>query len=183
MNFYYETPRLILRLAQPEEAPAVLNFYSQDKELFERFEGEHIPLFYTVEFHQENLSQELNLAYKMSHIRFYVYLRSNPSQIIGTICFHNIQPVLYSSCEVGYKFASAYHHQGYASEALEKAIDAIFSDGGIHRIMAWVAPDNEASLKLLRSLGFQLEGINKDRAFLNGKWQDHLQFSLISPIR
>ena len=183
MNFTYETTRLIMRIVPPAEAQDVLEFYSGDRELFERYEGEHVPQFYTREFQKENLQQEYNMACKQVHVRFYVYLKESPAHIIGTVCFHNIQKILYSSCEVGYKFSRAYHHRGYATEALEKGIDIMFSELGLHRSMAWVGLDNTPSIQLLTSLGFQFEGINRERALLHNQWVDHAQYSLISPLK
>jgi RimJ/RimL family protein N-acetyltransferase len=48
--------------------------------------------------------------------------------------------------------------------------------------MAWVLPDNIPSQRLLTSLGFEFEGINRDRLFMHNRWYDHAQYSLISPL-
>lgn len=182
LDFRYETPRLILRVLEPKDAEDVLQFYMEDKEIFEKFEGAHNDQFYTIEYQKENLRAEYNLAYKLMHLRYYVFLKEDPDHIIGTICFHNIVQAPYSSCEVGYKFSSAYHHQGYAAEALEKLIDAVFTDMKLHRVMAWVVPENIPSIRLLEGLGFQYEGISRDHAMLSGKWTDHGQYSMLSPL-
>lgn len=182
LEFRYETPRLILRVLEPHHAEDVLQFYKEDKEIFELYEGEHNDQFYTKEYQMEALRAEYNLAFKLMHLRYYVFLKADPNHIIGTICFHNIVQAPYSSCEVGYKFSSAYHHQGFASEALEKMIDEVFTDLKLHRVMAWVVPDNTASIQLLEGLGFEREGISRHHALLNGKWTDHVQFSMISPL-
>ncbi len=181
MQFQYETSRLILRILQPQEAERVLDFYLEDKEIFELYEGAHNDQFYTIDYQRENLRAEYNLAYKLMHLRYFVFLKEDPEHIIGTVCFHNIVQAPYSCCEVGYKFSSAYHHQGYAAEALEKLMDAAFTELKIHRIMAWVVPDNQASVRLVEGLGFVYEGISHHHAFLNGKWTDHAQYAMISP--
>jgi ribosomal-protein-alanine N-acetyltransferase len=182
MIFEYQTNRLILRILGPDAAPSVLNFYLNDRELFEQFEGERVPQFYTVKFQRETLHQEYNLTCRGLHVRFYVFLKEDPHTIIGTVCFHNIQSYMYSCCELGYKFSSAFHHHGYALEAVEKGIDLIFTDFHLHRIMAWVLPDNIPAQRLLTSLGFEFEGINRDRLFMHNRWYDHAQYSLISPL-
>lgn len=181
MLFEYETNRLILKILKPDAAPLVLDFYLRDRELFERFEPDRVPQFYTVSYQKNILKCEYNLAFKLSNIRFYVFLKGCPNTIIGTVCFHNIVPNLYSSCEVGYKFSSAFHHQGYASEAIEKGIDIMFSELGLHRIMAWVLPENQPSIRLLESLGFQRQGISREFLYMHGQWTDHAQYYLLSP--
>ncbi len=182
MLFIYETNRLILRILGPDAAPQVLHFLLKDQELFERYEGERVPQFYSIKFQRNTLQQEYNLACRGLHVRFYVFRKEDPGTIIGTVCFHNIQTFLYSCCELGYKFSSEYHHRGYASEAVEKGIDVMFTELRLHKIMAWAIPNNTPSVRLLQSLGFQLEGISRDRLYMHNCWYDHAQYSLISPL-
>lgn len=180
MLFEYQTDRLILKIIRPEQAAQVLDFYFRDKELFEKYEPERIQGFYTLERQKQIAAFEFNSAVKGSMFRYYVYRKQAPDQIIGTICFHHIQGGFSSSCEIGYKFSSAYHHMGYATEALGTITDLIFSDMRLHRIMAWALPDNEASARLLQRVGFCYEGICRDYLFLHGAWRDHAQYSLIN---
>lgn len=183
MLFEYETNRLILKVLKPDWAPSVLDFYLRDKELFETYEPDRIPKFYTVSHQKTLLKCEYNLAFKQQTIRYYVFLKSNPNQIIGTICFHNIMKTLYSSCELGYKFSSEFHHQGYATEAISHGLDMIFSELGLHRVIAWVLPENEPSLRLLARIGFIQEGVCRSMLPMKGQWRDHIQLSLISPLQ
>ena len=70
---------------------------------------------------------------------------------------------------------------GYATETLNLITQMIFREMGLHRIMAWVLPENKSSARLLDRVGFTLEGISRDYLFLHGKWRDHAQYSMISP--
>ncbi|MCM1106171.1 MAG: GNAT family N-acetyltransferase [Blautia sp.] len=180
MQFEYKTERLILKIVRPEAAEQVLDFYLRDKELFERYEPERIPGFYTVEKLRQLTALEYNAAIKGNIFRFYIYRKGHAEQIIGTICFHDIQKGA-SRCEIGYKFSSEYHHKGYATEALCAITQAIFRELGLHRIMAWALPDNVASARLLARVGFTYEGISRDFLFIQGRWRDHAQFSMINP--
>ena len=49
MLFAYETERLLLKIIKPDQADAVLDFYMRDKELFENFVADRMPIFYTRE--------------------------------------------------------------------------------------------------------------------------------------
>ena len=58
MFFQYETPRLLLKVLRADCAPQVLDFYNRDKELFEMYEIDRVPDFYTVKHLQKVLRYE-----------------------------------------------------------------------------------------------------------------------------
>lgn len=180
MNSEYETERLMLKILKPDQAPQVLDFYLRDKELFEKYEFDRLPDFYTAKYQKQVLVFENKMMKQGSLYRFYVFRKEDPMQIIGTISFHHISQGYFSSCEIGYKFSSAFHHRGYACEAMRKIVGLIFDEIGLHRIVAWVQPDNEPSIRLLESVGFKREGICRDYLKLHGMWTDHAQYSLLS---
>jgi len=180
MLLQYETQRLILKIIGPDYARDVLQFYFDDKELFEKYETDRSPNFYT-EGHQHNILQvEYGLALKMQQIRFYVFLKERPNHIIGTVCLYHVSNI-YSSAELGYKFSSKFHHKGYASEAVEKLIDIAFMELNLHRITAHVQEENLSSIRLLEGLGFESEGVCRDYLYLHGAWRNHIQYSLLTP--
>ncbi|MCI5920000.1 MAG: GNAT family N-acetyltransferase [Roseburia sp.] len=181
MDFCYETERLVLRILNTNEAKKVLDFQLRDRELFEKYEPDRPDSFYTIRHQEALLKCEYKLALSLSTVRFYVFLKEDPTTIIGTVCFHNILRNVYACTEVGYKFSSAYQHHGYAREALEKGISIMFTDLGLHRINARVALDNTPSIHLLESLSFRYEGIECDSIFLHGEWVDHMRYGLIRP--
>lgn len=182
MNCTYETERLILRVLRAENAPAVLQFYLDNRALFEQYEAARPDNFYTTRYQKTLLNAEYNLAFKLSAVRFYVFLKDAPEQIIGSICFRNITRAMLQSCEVGYKFDARFHHQGYAFEALTQGIDIIFQDVKLHRIVANVMPSNLPSIRLLENLDFSYEGLERQSALICGKWQDHARYALLNPI-
>jgi ribosomal-protein-alanine N-acetyltransferase len=179
MLFQYETDRLILRILKPDAAGAVLDFFLRDRAYFEQYEPDRLPHFYTPAFQKTMLRFEYNAAVKLISVRFYVALKTDPDVLIGTVCFHNIQRNIYDSCEIGYKFSTAYQHQGYASEAIEKVLEVIFCDLKLHRVMAMALPDNYPSTRLLERLGFTFEGISREHLLLHGEWRDHAQYCLL----
>ena len=98
MKFIYETDRLILKLLGEDDAPAVLQFYKQNRNVFEPYETIHPEQFYTVAYQRTLMNCELSLTLKHSLIRFYIFRRENPDEIIGTLCFRNINRSTYYSC-------------------------------------------------------------------------------------
>lgn len=179
MLLQYETNRLILKVLGPDYSADVLRFYNSDKELFERYETDRSPNFYT-DGHQRNiLHAEYGLFLKQTLTRFYVFLKEQPDIIIGTVCLYDIS-IPFSRADLGYKFSSAYQHKGYASEAVEKLIDVAFTELDLHRLCARVQAENLPSIRLLEGLGFEREGICRGYMRMRGKWIDHLQYSLIA---
>lgn len=178
----YQTDRLILKILTPNYYKEVLEFQINNRSLFEKYEPTRPQNFYTFSYQQNLLKCEYKLALKLSTVRFYAFTKENPYTIIGTVCMHNIIRAAYECCEIGYKFDTAWQHQGYAHEALEKVISIAFNELNLHRIFARVAPDNFSSIRLLLSLNFIEEGIERSSIQIQGKWTDHIRYALIRPL-
>lgn len=82
-------------------------------------------------------------------------------QLIGAIGFHGA-PDDQGRLEVGYRIEPEYRRRGFTREAVCGMFDWAAAEGGIHRFIASVRPDNEASLGLVRSLGFVQTGTQID---------------------
>lgn len=181
MEMYYETDRLILRLLHESSAPEVLDFYMRNKNIFEIWEPDRPRNFYTVEYQAALLKCEFELAAKMNAVRFWIFPKTQPDKIIGTVSFQSVMRSVFQSCSIGYKLDSDYWHQGYATEALQAAISIVFREFKLHRIEALVLPENDPSIQLLERLGFVFEGVCHSCIFLHSHWTDHLRYSLICP--
>lgn len=177
----YITERLALKILGKDAAPMVLSFYSENKEHFEIWEPARSPNFYTLAYHKTSLFAEHKLMSDGRQIRFWIFLKDNPNEIIGTVCFQNFLGEPYKSCTIGYKIGQQYLRNGYASEAIKKGLEIIFDDYHIHRVEAYIMPDNIPSQKLVEKLSFCFEGISHSYAHINGKWQDHKRYSIINP--
>jgi ribosomal-protein-alanine N-acetyltransferase len=66
-------------------------------------------------------------------------------------------------------------------EALQALVRYAFEDLKLHRIMANYMPANERSGRLLRRIGFVVEGYARDYLHLDGAWRDHILTSLTNP--
>ncbi|WP_234923777.1 GNAT family N-acetyltransferase, partial [Aeromonas veronii] len=71
--------------------------------------------------------------------------------------------------------------QGVMREVLSAAIDYLFREHDLHRIMACYMPANQRSGALLERLGFEREGFARAYLMINGRWEDHILTSLINP--
>lgn len=57
---------------------------------------------------------------------------------------------------------------------VQRSIEFMEENLGIHRIMANYMPRNQRSAKLLKRLGFVVEGYAREYLMINGVWEDHV---------
>ena len=78
------------------------------------------------------------------------------------------------ACTLGYSIDRDAQGKGLMFEALTEALRHVFDGLGMHRVMANYMPINERSGRLLRRLGFQVEGYARDYIYIHGSWCDHI---------
>ncbi|WNR44514.1 GNAT family N-acetyltransferase [Paenibacillus roseipurpureus] len=85
------------------------------------------------------------------------------SEILGTIMIMptrgNFEDTPLFPLSVGYELKAEHWNKGIMSEALQAVLDFTRTHVGARRIQAEVYPENAASLRLLKKLGFQEEGL------------------------
>ena len=130
----------------------------------------------------------------LSEIRSFVrYLRSRiragyPSSwvvtlketgtVIGTIGF-----IWYSdenrSAELGYSFSRKYWNRGYATQALQAVIDAVFHSVPVNRLEAQHDVRNPASGRVMEKCGLRKEGVLRNRILNKGEYVDAALYALL----
>jgi ribosomal-protein-alanine N-acetyltransferase len=181
MYYTCETERLILKILNKDAAPMVLDLYKENKASFECWEPKRPTNFYTLNYQKASLSIEAHQMSEGKLLRYWIFLKNNQKKIIGSVCFHDFLMSPYLCCSLGYKLDHKYVHYGYAYESIKKAIDIIWQDYHIHRIEAFIMPNNKPSLRLIIRLHFIYEGITYSYACINGKWTDHKRYAIINP--
>jgi RimJ/RimL family protein N-acetyltransferase len=83
--------------------------------------------------------------------------------------------------EIGYILNRNYWRRGYMLQALEAVIDFAFGTLKLHRLEADVDPENAGSLGILEKLGFEREGLFRDRWLSYGEWVDSVMLGLVKP--
>lgn len=181
MNFEYTTERLQLKILSSTDASMVLDFYTKGRRIFDPVEADKSPEYYSLEFQKNNLSAEQKGFMSGMYMRYFWFLKDRPDEIIGTCSFSNIHHFPYNSAIIGYKLLPFFQKCGFAIEALECLINAVFTQHHLHRIEAYVLPDNTDSIKLLDRLGFVNECLCRQVIYLNGAYRDHFRYVLINP--
>lgn len=83
-----------------------------------------------------------------------------------------------STAEVGYSVVSAHRGRGVATEAVALLVEEGFVRGGLRRIRAYCVPENAASRAVLRSNGFEDDGILPHGATVQGQPVDVIAYTL-----
>ena len=101
--------------------------------------------------------------------------------MLGHVNFSTIVRGAWHCCNLGYDLDAARQGQGLMTEALEAAIAFVFESWNLHRIQANYVPTNERSGKVLRRLGFTVEGYARDYLLIGGAWRDHVLTARTNP--
>ena len=173
-----DTARLIIALPQAEDARQALPFFTSNREHFAPWRPPEPEQFLT----QGYWDGQIPLAHANfeagTQIRFWIWAKDDPSQMIGTIGFSQIFRGPFSSCMMGYQIGHSYEGKGLMCEALQAAIRYMFIEQRLHRIAAGYRPENVRSGRLLSRLGFSIDGFSKKYLFIDGDWRDHVLTSL-----
>jgi ribosomal-protein-alanine N-acetyltransferase len=175
------TERLLLRPAVPADIPAILQFFGDNAAFFKPF-FPTLPDTYLTEAHWRwQIAQHQQELRDDRGLKMFVFPQDAPTVIIGNVNFSNFVRGAAHFCHLGYNLAQSAQSLGYMSEAVRAACDYVFAELGMHRIMANYMPHNQPSGRLLRRLGFVVEGYARDYLRINGRWEDHILTSLINP--
>lgn len=170
---FITTNRLILTLVTPEVMDYVWLHYK---------EGEQMAFFSvdTVEeLDFERKKYQLGLSTHDKTFRYFQISEKGSSKIIGWCGYHTWY-LKHFRAEIGYGlFDDHYKEKGFMTEALTPIIAYGFSEMQLHRIEAFVGPNNSPSLNLMRKFGFTQEGQLRQHYLKDGKFEDSVVFSLL----
>jgi RimJ/RimL family protein N-acetyltransferase len=105
--------------------------------------------------------------------------RKDGGELLGTCTLFNLHKANMRA-EIGYCLRSAFWGQGYMGEALSALIDHSFRVLLLRRLEADVDPKNASSLRILGRMGFQREGLLRERWNVGGEIQDSVLLGLLA---
>jgi [ribosomal protein S5]-alanine N-acetyltransferase len=105
-------------------------------------------------------------------------VRMADDQLIGTCTLFD-RHAGSRRAEIGYALAQAAWGQGYMHEALVALLHHGFEAWDLHRVEADIDPRNEASARSLQRLGFQPEGLLRERWIVDGQLCDTAYYGLL----
>lgn len=176
-----DTPRAVVRLAGVEDVPAVLRYYTENRERLRAFDPERPDFFYEERFWRIQVRQNAEDFVADRALRLFLFPKDDPGRVIGNIAFSNFVRGVGQYCTLGYSIDADYEGAGYMAEGLRAALDFTFGVLHFHRVEANYMPHNQRSGRLLRRLGFTVEGYSRDYLRINGRWEDHVRSALLNP--
>lgn len=99
-------------------------------------------------------------------------------RLVGQLTVGGITWGSLRSAHIGYWVDQRVAGHGLAPLGVALACDYCFDHLELHRIEIVIRPENAASLRVPRKLGFREEGMRPAYLHINGAWRDHLVFAL-----
>lgn len=174
------TERVRLCSIARADAEALLAFQIENRAHLQPWEPLRGPEFFTLPAVEQRLA--LMEQQMTDGVALHLLLRGRiTGAVLGECNFTNIVRGPFQACFLGFSIGSRYEGRGLMSEALGAAIEHVFNQYRLHRIMANHRPENLRSGKLLTKLGFEREGLARAYLKINGEWADHVLTSRINP--
>lgn len=149
--------------------------YSLKPELYEHLEFNPFTTFDETKHYLEKLIERSN----KNTGRYFFIKMVDENKVVGSIGYNEYNTYR-KSAEIGYGLSPDYWGKKIFSKASHLLLKHMFFELGVHRVMAKTSICNVPSIKGLLSRGFKQEGQLRDFYFIDGKWIDAVQFSLLS---
>ena len=169
----FSTKRLILRLVEKGDLPALLEVNGDD----EVFRYTPRSSWKSPADAKAWFSRIMGHRKSGATIQFVVILRET-ARPIGTLAlFHFDEDV--GSAEVGYVLGRAHWGKGLMTELLAALVRFGFNKLGLKRIVAELDPRNIGSVKVLERTGFTREGLRRRDYFCKGEVTDTALYAML----
>jgi len=171
----FNTDRLFLRPVNIEDKPSIYK-YRSDPET-NRYQSSAIHTMDDMDDFFQKISSEINIPGTWFQ---YAIIQKDSNLLIGDIGVHFLETSDNRQVEIGYTLDKNFRGKGYASEAVIKIVNYLFSHLNKHRIIASIDPANTDSIKLIERLGFRKEAYFVESLFLQGKWVDDVIYAILA---
>lgn len=158
--------------------PEIINYFYQKKDYLAPWQPLWHSNFLTQEFWQQQVEENFKEFQSDRSLKLFIFKSTHPTEIIGQVNFNNFVRGAAQFCYLSYSLAEIEQGKGYMAEVLQAAINYVFQELNMHRVMANYIPQNRRSGNVLKKLGFVVEGYAREYLFINGQWQDHVLTSL-----
>lgn len=166
---------IFLRALEPEDLEFVYAI-ENDEAIWEVSNTQTPYSKFLIRQYLENAHQDI---YEAKQLRLAI-CKNQTSEAIGLIDLFDFDPKN-SRAGVGIIIQNDEdRNNGYGKEALELVINFSFTQLQLHQLYANIQTENDASIKLFSTFGFQKIGVKRDWTFSKGKFLDEAIFQLIN---
>ena len=173
-----DTDNLRLAVLRKSEAARVTEYLQNNRDFHKQFSQTHTDDYFTVSTQKKYLAYDCNSFLEGSLLPLWITLKDD-NKIIGRVSFFNFAYGGMMSCACGYHLDKDHTGKGYMTEALKSAMAFVFDEYKMHRIEAFIVPENEPSLNLVKRVGFHYEGKRNSYMHINGRYRDHEAFYML----
>jgi len=173
-----DTDNLRLAVLRKSEAARVTEYLLNNRDFHKQFSQTHTDDYFTVSTQKKYLAYDCNSFLEGSLVPLWITLKDD-NKIIGRVSFFNFAYGGMMSCACGYHLDKDHTGKGYMTEALKSAMAFVFDEYKMHRIEAFIVPENEPSLNLVKRVGFHYEGKRNSYMHINGRYRDHEAFYML----
>ncbi len=131
-----------------------------------------------------------SFAHRVRHFRstarkdeaypFFIFKADHHRTLLGGVTVSNIRRGIAQTATLGYWIGEPYANQGFMAEAVRLVSGFCFDQLNLHRLEAACLLHNAPSARVLEKNGFEQEGVAKKYLKINGQYQDHLLFALLT---
>lgn len=105
------------------------------------------------------------------------FILTKENEQIGYVGLFSISSI-HRNAEFGIIIDPKYQGNGYGMVGCRLAIDYSFSTLNLHKLYLLVDQENKHAIHLYKKVGFQVEGVLKEKFFVNGTYRDALYMSI-----
>jgi len=117
-----------------------------------------------------------------SYYRIWAVADAKTDDCIGLVNYHDGH-IRSKRVAIGYIINPARQRQGVGTEAVSAMLDFCFAELGLHRVQAYIHPNNIASRTLVEKLGFCYEGLLRDNLRVGDAWRSDMLYALLETDR
>lgn len=172
--------RVLLRLASARDLPAILAYLRRNRRHLQPWTPAAPRSRFTEAHWRRQVALNRRDARAGRSLRLFLFERSRAERVIGTVTLDNLVRGPFQACHLGYTLDERSQGRGLMGEALELALAHAFGALNLHRVMANYLPHNRRSARVLRRLGFRIEGRAREYLLIAGRWQDHVLTSKVN---
>ena len=100
-------------------------------------------------------------------------------KMIGTCGFTDFD-LPNNAAEVGYVLHPEFWHMGLAPEALQRLMEFGFTELRLHRLVAKIICENDASKHVAEKCGFRHEATHKDSMLIKGEYRTICEYAILA---
>ena len=176
-----ETERMVLRLPAHGDFAAWTSLRAESREFLTPWE----PVWHADHLSRRAFTNRVYWAARASRsgTSLPLFLVRQDGVLLGAITLDGIRRGPAQMGTLGYWVGAPFARQGYMREAIGAVVGHAFGPMDLSRIEAACLPENVASRGALESCGFKYEGVAQSYLQINGRWRNHVLYSILRAAR